>query len=397
MKTCKKVLMMLLALALLVGLASCSKKTPEPQQAAPAAAAQVQAAVVAKVETPAPAPAPAPVVQKELTIDEKLVASQWCFKYTAEGYGDYAFFFHFYSEDPVLGKVYYAGFTNNKINFAGKYALVKEEYSYSIFNNREDALAKTNDVVGKTPYTVVLYDWNDKEMGRMGFDGEKIFNAQDKNTAKIYATGSTPYAYVKNEGTFDDVVKGEMPVKVLEYVADDEVTSTIQINHNHTYTDLVGAMIEGIWTAQAKDGELTFALKPNDASDTPAVLVVSADKKSATYTATGEAVIKMSVPKPSVTVSLVFEGTTATSYGKDATLTLTAMSDGTFTLVGTIFGNSMEFDKGTYTVVGGYKYTFNCEKAGKIESTIVDRAVHVAYQQAGTKLGDLKSDLVVKK
>ncbi|GEM_PF-2960134 len=402
MKTGKKILVIFFALAVVIGLASCSKKTNETQVAsapapvpAPAVAAQVQTAPVVKVE--APAPAPAPVVQKELTMEEKLVADQWCFKYTAEGYGDYAFFFRFYDADPVLGKVYYAGFTNNKMNFAGKYALVEQEYPYSIFNNREDALAKTNEVVGKVPFTVVLYDWDDKEKGRIGFDGEKIYNAQDKNTAKIYATGSTPYAYVKNEGSYDEVVKGEMPVAVLEFVADDEVTSTLKINHNHTYTDLVGAMIEGTWTAQEKNGEITFNFKPNDATDSPAVVVVSADKQTATYTAGNEAAVKMSVPKPAATVAYVFEGTTATSYGKEATLTLTAMNDGTFTIVGTIFGNSMEFDKGTYTVVGGYKFAFECEKAGHIDSIIVDRAVHIAYKQSGTKLGDLESDMVAKK
>ena len=396
MKKFRIAAIMILAIAMIFGLASCASS--EAASSEP----EVVAAEPAVVEAPAAeAAAVAEATGADSAVLEALIADQWCYKFSAEGYGDFAFFFKFYEEDPVLGKVYYAGMSNNRQNFAGTYELVEEPYEYKAYNTREEEQADREHVahtaVGTAPYTIILKDWDGTEMGRMGFDGEKLINAQDKNTAKIYSSGSTPYVYNKNTGSFDQTIAGEMPIAVFEYVADDDVTSTVQVNHNHTYTDLVAAMIEGSWTAsQAADGAITFEFTPNDSSDTPATLVVSADKATAVYTAEGEDPINMSVPKPAVTVEHTFEGTSPTSYGKDATLVIECLSDGTFSLKGTVFGQTSEFDKGTWSVNASHKFTFNCEKAGTLESAIVERTVRLVYKQSGTLLGDLESEMVHK-
>ena len=396
MKKFRIAAIMILAIAMIFGLASCASSE------AAASEPEVVAAEPAVVEAPAAeAAAVAEATGADSAVLEALIADQWCYKFSAEGYGDFAFFFKFYEEDPVLGKVYYAGMSNNRQNFAGTYELVEEPYEYKAYNTREEEQADREHVahtaVGTAPYTIILKDWDGTEMGRMGFDGEKLINAQDKNTAKIYSSGSTPYVYNKNTGSFDQTIAGEMPIAVFEYVADDDVTSTVQVNHNHTYTDLVAAMIEGSWTAsQAADGAITFEFTPNDSSDTPATLVVSADKATAVYTAEGEDPINMSVPKPAVTVEHTFEGTSPTSYGKDATLVIECLSDGTFSLKGTVFGQTSEFDKGTWSVNASHKFTFNCEKAGTLESAIVERTVRLVYKQSGTLLGDLESEMVHK-
>ncbi|MCR4676252.1 MAG: hypothetical protein K5634_03370 [Sphaerochaetaceae bacterium] len=382
-------LFMIIALVLVMGLSSCAKKA---ETTTTTAAAETTAAPAAteKAAEPAPAPAPEPEPVKELTIDEKLTADVWCYGFSAEGYGDYNFIFHFYDEDPTLGKIYYAGFSNNRQNFAGKYNLIEREYAYKVYKDRAASEAKADMIEGTAPYTIVLYDFEGNVTGSMGFDGEKVINAQDKEKAIIYATGSTPYFYEKNTGKFDSAVDGEVPMPVYSFVADEDVTSTVQVNHNHTYTDLVAAMIEGTWEATAQaDGSTSFAFTPNDKTDTPATLVVAADKKTAVYTAQGENPIKMSVPQPTVTVVQSFEGKAPTSYGKDATITLDCLSDDTFTVTASIFGQSMEIDKGTWTVNHAHKYTFVCEKAGTIESAIVERSVQFTYAQNGTKLGDI--------
>lgn len=385
MKNRKTVVLILIVVAMLC-LPSCSKKEETSAQ---------NALITQAVEPVKVSELPEPV--KELTIEQKLVNDSWCFRYHAEGYGDYSFFFHFYEEDSFLGRVFYAGFANNKSNFAGIWSIINEEYSYAIYKTREDAVAKTGIVEGTAPYTVILSDWDKNEMGRIGFDGEYLYNAQDKSSAKVYSVGSTPYAYVKNDGKYDDTVNGEMPVKIIEFVSDNDVTSTIQINHNHTYTDLVASMIEGTWTATNENGSSVFIFKPNDATDTPAVLVVAADKQSAVYTAEGAEPIRMSIPKPLAVLDKEFEGIAPTSYGKDATLILECMSDGSCSLIASIFGNSMELDKGTYSVQGGYKYSFEFEKVGHIDSAIVERSVILNYSQNGTKLGDVVAELKIKK
>lgn len=392
----KKTLTVILVALLLCTLFSCAKKTTpstpvvEEKVAEPKVTVEKEEVKEEKKEEKVEVKVEPP---KELTIDEKLVANKWCFKYTAEGYGDYAFFFHFYPEDEVLGSVYYAGFTNNKQNFAGLYEIKEETYNYEVYLSREDSVAKINLTPGSVPYTIILKDWDGNETGRMGFDGERVVNAQDKNKAKIYATGSTPYYYEKDTPDFASVVAGEMPIPFLEFVAKDDVTSTIQINHNHSYTDLVAAMIEGTWKAEKGDDGIKYVLTPNDKTDTPAVLAVSADGKSALYTPEGDEAIEMVKPEPEVTVVIAFEGKTPTSYGKDATVTIECLSDGTFTLVGSIFGQNMTFDQGTWTVNHAQKYTFVADNAGTFQSAIVDRSIVINYALAGTKLGDITAEL----
>ena len=391
MKKLRIVATLSVAIAMVFALGSCSKSSS--QSGAPAQAATVQTQVPAAPTTVVEKPtAPA----KELTIEEKLIADQWCFKFSVEGYGEYSFFFKFYEEDPVLGKVFYAGLSNNRVVFAGTYKVVERDYEYTAYKNREDEQAETNEVSGTAKYTVIFYDWEGNINGRVGFDGEKLINAQDKTNAVIYSTGSTPYFYEKNTGAFDATVAGELPVAVFEFVADEDVTSTIKVNHNHTYTDLVNAMVEGTWIATQADGAITFRLTPNDKTDTPATLAVSADKLTAVYTADGEASINMSVPKPAVTVEHTFEGTAPTSYGRDANLSLELMSDGTCILTSTIFGNSGVMDQGKWSVDHAYKFTIEFEKVGILVSEIIDRVIHLQYKQDGHALGDIVSDLIRK-
>lgn len=391
MKKLRIVATLSVAIAMVFALGSCSKSSS--QSGAPAQAATVQTQVPAAPTTVVEKPA-APA--KELTIEEKLIADQWCFKFSVEGYGEYSFFFKFYEEDPVLGKVFYAGLSNNRVVFAGTYKVVERDYEYTAYKNREDEQAETNEVSGTAKYTVIFYDWEGNINGRVGFDGEKLINAQDKTNAVIYSTGSTPYFYEKNTGAFDAIVAGELPVAVFEFVADEDVTSTIKVNHNHTYTDLVNAMVEGTWIATQADGAITFRLTPNDKTDTPATLAVSADKLTAVYTADGETSINMSVPKPTVTVEHTFEGTAPTSYGRDANLSLELMSDGTCILTSTIFGNSGVMDQGKWSVDHAYKFTIEFEKVGILVSEIIDRVIHLQYKQDGHALGDIVSDLIRK-
>ena len=400
MKRLRNIALLLLIVAFVFSFTSCTKKAETKATTTQTTASEPKVEVKSAPEpTPAPEPVkePEPVVEKELTIEEKLQKDIWCFKYSAEGYGEFTYYFHFYENDPVLGNVYYAGMSNNRINFAGLYEVRELQYDYEVYLSREDAVAKTNLTPGSVPYSIILKDWDGNVMGRIGFDGEKVVNAQDKNTAKIYATGSTPYYYTKATPDWEATISGEMPVPFLEFVADEDVTSTIQINHNHTYTDLVAAMIEGKWVAEnGENGGLKYVLTPYDKTDTPAVLEVSSDKLTAVYTAEGEDPIKMSIPQPAVTLVQAFEGTSPTSYGKNAPITIECMSDDTFTVTMAIFGNSQVIDQGKWSVNAAHKYTFNCDNAGTIESKIVDRKINVEYALAGTKLGDITSTLINK-
>ena len=76
-----------------------------------------------------------------------------------------SYYFHFYEEQPVLGKVFYAGMCMNQINFAGTYDVVEENYDYSCYANREDQEADKK-TEGTAPYTVYFYDWDGNELDK---------------------------------------------------------------------------------------------------------------------------------------------------------------------------------------------------------------------------------------
>lgn len=308
------------------------------------------------------------------------------------------YYFHFYEEQPVLGKVFYAGMCMNQINFAGTYDVVEEPYDYACAANRED---QENDKMaeGTAPYTVYFYDWDGNELDKCGYDGEYLYSNM---TAITGVGGENVMLAHDTEGEnskFADIYAAEAGQVYVSYVSEEDESSTIALYHNGRYMDMVNMMVEGSWTmAETEDG-YEFTLTPDSDYDTAAVLDVTSDFATAAYTPDGGDTVALVNDKDAgPAVSFTLTGTIAIpgQDGADADLVGKLYDDGTVTLTASAFGTDMDIDAGTYTVNESYVYTFEFDNAGELTSTFGDAGAELEYIQSGHEIfGDIDEVLVI--
>lgn len=344
--------------------------------------------------TMAPAAAAAQAAQPASSLTE----GYYVFKFVAEGYGEQAYYFHFYPEDETLGSVFYAGFSNNRKNVAGTYTLEEKAYEYAVFPDRATEQSDADPTLGTAPYTVTFFSWDGEELGKVGFDGQALYNDMKEDGA-IYSVGSSPYVYAHDTaGENTALTDGEVGVPFVSLVAVDERTSTLEIYHNGTYLDLVGMMVEGTWTVSKNaEGDFEFVLKPDDSTDTGAVVAVSADRMTAVYTPDGGEVVQMANPdlgaaKVAYHLDGVFH---IEAYKMDAKLVLNLYDDNTLKVVANVAGNERLLDEGTYSLEG-YTFVFDFSKGTDAKSSVDGSGtVTVDYVVEGTDIGNIQAVLTL--
>ncbi len=380
----KKLIALILAGVMVLSLAACGAPAADPTDA-PAAPTDAPAA-----PTDAPTEAPASTDPLDMITEGYY---QHC--YTAEGYGEFGYYFHFYEEVPVLGAVFYAGLNNNRFNFVGTYTVEEVPFDYSIYADRETKVADAEPLTGTAPYTVTFFDWDGNEIGKVGFDGDILYNVMDEGST-IYAQGSgTVYYLHDTTGEKASFYEGELGIPYLEYVADEEKTSTLAINHNGTYVDLVNAMVEGTYTvANNAEGGLDFTFTPYDSLDTPAVVSTSADKATCTYTPEGGDPIAMSKPAGGPAVAHTFAGKfTIAAYNMEADVVLELYDDNTCVATMSMAGNAIELAKGTYAL-NGYTFELDLENVGTVSSNVDgEGTMTIQLVIPGTQVGDVDTVL----
>lgn len=218
---------------------------------------------------------------------EMITDGYYVYSFAVEGYGQYDHYFHFYEEAPVVGAVFYAGFVNNQIKFSGTYTVEKKDFSYKVAKDRAEIESGTLNE-GTAPYTITFYDFEGNELDSCGFDGDILY--QDMTT--VVGSGGENVQYLHDidgeASKYIETYKGEIGVTYLDFVADQDPTSTLTLFHNMTYVDMVGTMIEGSWAMEEKaEGGYTYTLTPLISSDTAALLSVAADKRTSLYTPNG--------------------------------------------------------------------------------------------------------------
>ncbi len=217
-----------------------------------------------------------------------------------------------------------------------------------------------------------------------GVGGENIILAHDTDVA------NSKYA---------DTYTAEAGQIYVSYVSEEDETSTVALYHNGRYLDMVNMMVEGNWTmAETADG-YEFTLTPDSDSDTAAVLDVTSDFATATYTPDGgEAVALVNNKDAGPAVSYTLTGTIAIpgQDGAEADLVGKLYDDGTVTLAASAFGTDMDIDAGTYTVDDSYVYTFEFDNAGELTSAFGDTGAELEYVQAGHEIfGDIDEVLTI--
>lgn len=316
------------------------------------------------------------------TAEEKLVDGRYVYGYTVAGQQaiNTTGFFRFYEDAPVAGKVFYAYLAGQ--SRGGTYTVEKKDFNYSVYFTRadvetDDGKSTANQKTGTASHTVTFYDFNGDKMDEAGFDGDYLY-LSIANTSPMYAMGMAPVRFTHDtdaDSTYNSIyeLEAQKPAVVESFIADDNKTSTLQINHNFKYIDLVDTMVEGSWTV-AKDaaGVKTYTLTPSLSTDTGASFVVAADGRTATYTPTGGTAVSMTKDIYYVADVAEFTGkanVSASGYTFGMDFVVTLRDDNSCIAEGIMGGNALFTDKGTWTKKSG-KVEFEFDELGKIDAPI---------------------------
>lgn len=319
---------------------------------------------------------------------EKITQGRYFYGYDAGDGLDMSYFFHFYEEQPVLGKVFYAGFAINQIYFHGTYEVTEEAYEYACWPTREDAAAAEEGAEaprGTAPYTITFYDFDGNELDKCGFDGDNLYN--DMETVTGVGGGNAIYSFDDPDGENKGVYEGEVGYAVVDLEGVDDATCQLRLWHTGRYQDLVDMEIEGTWTMEQGADGTTYTLTPDDSADTGAVAVVNHDG-TASYTPDGGETIEMKRAGAVLTGSFAGEGPEVS--GAVTEVTLEMYSDGTAQANISAFGTVMPLDAGTWEAENQYTFNFNLGTAGEITSELGEAGlptVHLVL--AETMVGDL--------
>ncbi len=381
----KKIAALLLASCMILALlAGCSSaKSEETTTAAPETTTEA-AAEETETETETEAAA-------DLSPLEMLTKGVYGYTYNV-GF-DNTNFFHFYDEQPVFGKIWYAGFVVNQITFYGTYDVKEEPFDWECWDGRAAEENAEDKKSGTAPYTIYFYDMDGNELDKCGFDGENLYHTMENIT--FQGSGNQIYKYVSFDSEdYASFYSGEAGQKFVDLVAVDEKTSTLQLFHTGRYSDLVNYEIEGSWVA-AEDGDaIVYTLTPDDETESVVVLTVNADG-TATYAPDGgEEIAMKSLSEAAVVYNFVGEGPEV-SDGVTAALTLSILDDGTAKLDADAFGNVLTIDQGTWERVNDYTFKVKMDLAGEVESELVDSTPTFNITETGSQLGDFDASLAI--
>lgn len=297
--------------------------------------------------------------------DKKDAASQ-----ITDGYYMYAYnvgdmvmtnYFHFYEEQPVLGKVFYAGFAMNQINMAGTYEVEEAEYNYSCYKDRAAVENEEDPVSGTAPYTVTFYDFNGNEIGKCGFDGDVLYN--DCEALSAVSAGANMYLHDTDgeESKYVETYEAEVGQVYLSYVSESDETCTVALNHNGRYVDMMDMMVEGSWEMKETADGYELTLTPDMDGDTAAVVATSKDQMTATYTPDGGEAVNLICTSKELKAVATFTGEgPEVMEGTVAEVKAELFEDGTMKVSIGIPGASLDVDAGTWEAAGSdYKLTLD--------------------------------------
>lgn len=325
---------------------------------------------------------------------EKLTQGRYMYQFMVGSDLHMTNYYHFYEEQPIYGKIFYAGLCINQMNVAGTYEVEEKEFEYALWPSYEELTAAQESgeqaPTGTAPYTVTFYAFDGTELGQAGFDGDVLYVPEMTSALAGTASSNAMFYYEDPEGENKETYDGEVGQVLVDLVAVDEPTSQLKINHNGRYQDLVNMEIEGSWTvAEGADGN-TYTLTPDDPEEVGATVVISADGSTVVYTPTeGDAVNMTTVSGPTATGSFAGEGPAVTDDA-NALITLYMYDDGTAKATMSAFGTEMDLDQGTWEAENEYTFNFKMSAAGEMTSELGEEGLPtVHYVQAGTQIGDL--------
>lgn len=385
----------IMALSLLAGCGSGTgkeTKTTQPPQTPGQTETAGQTETETTVETQAPETAPTTPASSDPM--EKLTQGRFMYKFNVDVGFDMMNYYHFYEEQPIYGKIFYAGLCINQMNVAGTYEIEEKEFQYALWPDHDAMVAAEESgetaPEGTAPYTITFYGFDGTELGQAGYDGDVLYVPEMTSALAGTASSNAMFYYEDPNGENKETYDGEVGQVLVDLVAVDEPTSQLKINHNGRYQDLVNMEVEGSWTvAEGADGN-TYTLTPDDPEEAGATLVMAADGSTAVYTPTeGDAVNMTTVTGPKETGSFAGDGPAVTEEAT-ALITMHMYEDGTAKATMSAFGTEMDLDQGTWEAENEYTFIFKMGAAGEMTSELGEASLPtIHYVQAGTQIGDL--------
>ena len=336
----KKIAAMLLAFAMILTvLAGCGgQKTPETSAPAETTAAETTAA-----ETTAEPESTEAETEPAADMDPLEMLTNGVYGYTYNVGFDNTNFFHFYEEQPVFGKIWYAGFVVSQITFYGTYEVKEEAFDWACWEGRTAEENQEEKKTGTAPYTIYFYDLNGTELDQCGFDGENLYQTMENIT--FQGSGNQIYKYAGFDSQeYTDYYSGELGQRLVDLVGDDDRTSTLQIFHTGRYDDLVNYEIEGDWTASEEGDAIVYTLTPDDKTESVVKLTVNGDGTAVYAPDGGDEVAMHSLTGPSAVWNFNGDGPEV-AEGVTCALTLSLMDDGSAQLDADAFGNILTIDQ----------------------------------------------------
>lgn len=378
----KKILAILLCLAMVLSLAACGGKDDQGgDQTGTPAQDDTQSNTDTEPAGDEPAQDPAP---SNLSPAEQIVNSYYAYYYypSADFLMDY--FFHFYDKVPGLGNVYYAGFALNQIVFSGTYEVVEESHDYACWASRDEQQAAgegTAAPTGTAPYTVNFYDFDGNLVDSCGFDGQNLYVDMENISGigaehNVFTLDTDP----ENSVLANEYANEQAPA-LLSLVSPDDETATLDLLVNGKYNDMVIYFVNG--TYAANDDLTEFTLTPASAADNGATVVKNDD---GTYTYTSEDGTAVSMTEVGgVEIAWTYLGDVEIPGAglMEDSLICELNSDNTVVLYASAFGNKMDIDAGTYEIdMTTYSITIHFDTAGDVTTYTDEAGMHFDYANA---------------
>ncbi|MBQ0126060.1 MAG: hypothetical protein KBS59_07060 [Clostridiales bacterium] len=285
--------------------------------------------------TPPDPPTP-PAQEKEIT------DGLFLYSFGNEG-SSYNFYIHFHKN----GVFYFSGLNGNQ-KLVGYYEVKDEQWSSKNFKNREDASAKDPKPYSEAtaPQTIHFFSLSGSEIGISGYDKE-LGNIYSANIQGQPSYCSELLFVQDTEAVANATLGVENGVAIFKYEVDGDTSSYVDINHDGSYTDMIITQVSGTWTLE--NG--VYTLTPEDKTDTPATLTLSADQKSATYKPDGGDAVELKLYEEALVLEDTFVGSVKIPAGGGVEI------DGTYYIYlytnGTCVGSLMMGDRELAKVEGG--------------------------------------------
>ena len=327
---------------------------------------------------------------------ERLTQGRFMYKFNVDVNFDMTNYYHFYEEQPIYGKIFYAGLCINQMNVAGTYEIEEKEFQYALWPDRDAMVAAEESgeepPEGTAPYTITFYGFDGTVLGQAGYDGDVLYVPEMTSALAGTSSSDAMFYYEDANGENKEIYDGEVGQVLLDLVAVDEPTSQLKINHNGRYQDLVNMEVEGSWTVEEGADGHTYTLTPDDPTDIGAVVTISTDGAAATYTPDEGDAVEMKDAKeagPALTGSFSGEGPEVTE-GTAAIISLYMYDDGSAKSTMSAFGTEMDLDQGTWEAVNQYTFSFKMSSAGEMISELGEAGLpEIHYVHAGTQIGDM--------